>query len=126
MHFMLPCAALPLSPCFAGTQAVTNLLSALASVRQAAAMRLLTQGFLSRGLVAWRAHKHAAAKPSGSAARADRAGAAAQGPEAAGEEAAVRAALVQTYSQRCQVRGGALRGAALCRHAGVAQHGKFK
>lgn len=76
--------------------------------RQAAAVRPLTQGFLSRGLVAWRAHKHAAAKPSGGAARADRAGAAAQGPEPAAEEAVVRAALVLTYSQRCQVRAGML------------------
>ena len=107
MHLMLPCAAVPLSPCFAGTRAVTSLSSALAPVRQAAAVRPLAQGFLSRGLVAWRAHKHAAAEPSGGAARADGAGAAAQGPEAAGEAAAVRAALVLTYSQRCQVRPAA-------------------
>lgn len=88
----------------------------LVSLRQAAAVRPLTQGFLSRGLVAWRAHKHAAAgsgdgaKPSKGAARANRAGVAAQALEAAAEEAAgVRTALVLTYSQRCQVRAGALR-----------------
>lgn len=98
----------PRSSCLLGTQAEATLLSALVPPRQAAAVRPLTQGFLSRGLVAWRAHKHAAAKPSGGAARADRAGAAAQGPEPAAEEAVVRAALVLTYSQRCQVRAGML------------------
>ena len=91
-------------------------------------MRPLTQGFLSRGLVAWRAHKHAvaavgaAAKPSKGAVRADRVGAVAKGLEAAAEEASdVRAALVLIYSQRCQVRSVRF-GAAMGLHLSAAPH----
>jgi len=84
---------------------------------QAAAARPLTQAFLSRGLVHWHAHRRApaAAPPAGAAAAAAAAAgsakkrkpktAATAGPgAAAGAGAGVRAALLATYSQRCQAR----------------------
>ncbi len=83
---------------------------------QAAAARPLTQAFLSRGLVHWHAHRGppAAAPPAGPAAAAAAAAgsakkrrpkAAAAGPgAAAGAGAGMRAALLATYSQRCQAR----------------------
>ncbi|KAK9838365.1 hypothetical protein WJX81_007322 [Elliptochloris bilobata] len=80
----------------------------LCGALQAAAVRTLTQGFLSRGLVQWRARKQPpadpAAQPAKGAAKADGARVAIQSPEVSAEAATdVRAALVMIYSQRCQV-----------------------